>query len=564
MSYVKSSRWRPEVLGNGAALLLLVMIAYFFLRITEGEWWLVAPNPQRWWLAALVVAGYAGFCFAIEYTARRRASSREEHEPSSHAVEDEAHGPSRDGILIAYASQTGFGEELARQTRDWLHKAGKPARISAIHQLDVDRLAQGGQMLFVASTTGQGDPPDHAVRFVSEVMQQPAVFESLQYGVLALGDRKYEQFCAFGRQLDHWLRRQKAQPLFDLIEVDGADNAALQRWQSQVAKLSQATNGRAAVAATPFELHSKPFLPWRLSERRQLNPGSIGGQAYYLALTPPADEAPRWVAGDIAEIMPRNAPQSVAVYLQTLGHPAETPVVTAGEETTLGEVLSRSQLPPLHELQGLSPQAIAEALHPHKARQYSIASLPEDGGLQLLVRRVVQADGQLGICSGWLCDGANPNETIELRIRSNPNFHPCDCSRPMILIGNGTGIAGLRSHLKARVQAQSQRNWLLFGERSAQHDFFFRDELERWQKEGLLERLDIAFSRDQADRIYVQHKVRSAAAELKRWVADGATIYVCGSLVGMAPAVDAALREILGSSQVDQMLADKRYRRDVY
>ena len=134
----------------------------------------------------------------------------------------------------------------------------------------------------------------------------------------------------------------------------------------------------------------------------------------------------------------------------------------------------------------------------------------------------------------------------------------------MILIGNGTGIAGLRAHLKARVSADARRNWLLFGERSADRDFFFGDELLAWQAQGFIHRLDLAFSRDQEQRIYVQHKLEQAADPLREWVDEGAAIYVCGSLAGMAPAVDAVLRAVLGGAEVEAMLANGRYRRDVY
>ena len=581
----RSHRCRKKLVGNVVALTGLAALAVFLFRYTEEAWWLAAPTSQRWWLAAAVVGGYAVLCLAVWWTTRREALAAEDH--GGGLLSSEANGHTHDDILIAYASQTGFGEELARRTVDLLRKAGKAARASAIQHLDHERLAQGGQVLFVASTTGQGDPPDHAARFVREVMQRPAALQSLQFGVLALGDRQYEQFCAFGRQLDGWLRQQQARPLFEIIEVDNADEAALQAWQTQVERIGSAANGRPVNGhsangaansgaasngtATPgqapsgtFDFRASPFRPWRLSERRECNPGTQGGAAVYLALTPPADVTPQWIAGDIAEIMPRTAPHVVAAWLHESGHDAETPVTTASGATTLEQWLRQAQLPPAGELAGLTPQEIVERLHPHKCRQYSIASLPEDGRLELLVRRVELPGGQLGLCSGWLCHHAADEDVIDVRIRSNPNFHPGDPTRPMILVGNGTGIAGLRSHLKAREKAGAGRNWLLFGERNAACDRFFHDDLQRWQSGGLLDRVDLAYSRDQPQRIYVQHKLQAAAEELRRWIDDGAAVYVCGSLQGMAPAVDQVLREMLGENTVDTMLADGRYRRDVY
>ena len=155
--------------------------------------------------------------------------------------------------------------------------------------------------------------------------------------------------------------------------------------------------------------------------------------------------------------------------------------------------------------------------------------------------------------------------TAALRLRAHRNFRLEDnAARPLILIGNGTGIAGLRSHLRARVAAGAGPHWLLFGERNAAHDFLYQDEIEAWQTSGLLQRLDLAFSRDQAERIYVQHRLTEAAGTLLEWVERGAAIYVCGSLQGMAQGVDDALAAALGREQVAQLLRSGRYRRDVY
>jgi sulfite reductase (NADPH) flavoprotein alpha-component len=172
--------------------------------------------------------------------------------------------------------------------------------------------------------------------------------------------------------------------------------------------------------------------------------------------------------------------------------------------------------------------------------------------------------GYLGIGSGWLTEHAPIGTEIALRVRSNTNFHMPRDARPMILIGNGTGLAALRALLKARIAAGHRRNWLLFGERHAAHDFLYREDIECWQMAGQIERVDFAWSRDQAERIHVQQRLREAAGELRRWVDAGAAIYVCGSLDGMAPGVDAVLREVLGDAPVERLREQDRYRRDVY
>jgi sulfite reductase (NADPH) flavoprotein alpha-component len=213
---------------------------------------------------------------------------------------------------------------------------------------------------------------------------------------------------------------------------------------------------------------------------------------------------------------------------------------------------------------GRDAQALASSLQPLPHREYSIASLPRDGSLQLLVRRMQRPDGTPGLGSAWLCDHVPPGGAVELRIRGNANFHLPPTGRPMILVGNGTGIAGLRAHLKARIAAGARRNWLLFGERNADRDAFYRDEIEAWRETGWIERMDLVFSRDGGACRYVQDALRRDPAALRHWIDDGAVVYVCGSLQGMAPGVDAVLREILGDARVDAMLTDGDYRRDVY
>ena len=209
-------------------------------------------------------------------------------------------------------------------------------------------------------------------------------------------------------------------------------------------------------------------------------------------------------------------------------------------------------------------QALVDALIPLNMREYSIASIPEDGVLQLIVRQERHADGSLGIGSGWLTEHAPVGSSINLRVRRNSGFHlpaePC----PLILIGNGTGLAGLRSLLKARIAAGEQRNWLFFGERNAAHDFYCREELQGWLANGDLEHLSLAFSRDQAQKVYVQDRVREAADEIRQWLAEGAALYICGSLQGMAAGVDQALIDIVGAEALERLIEQGRYKRDVY
>jgi sulfite reductase (NADPH) flavoprotein alpha-component len=458
--------------------------------------------------------------------------------------------------LVVYASQTGFAQQLAERSAESLRSSGVAVKLRTIGEVDDAMLANAGRALFVASTTGEGDPPDQALAFVRGAMARTAELQHLRYAVLALGDREYEHFCGFGHQLDRWLRQHGAQPLFDIVEVDNADESALRHWQHHLGQLGGVTD---LPDWTPPR-----YERWKLLERRELNPGSAGGGVFHLAIAPPAASNPVWTAGDIAEIGPQHSSMTVAALMDQAGLAADARAVIEGEPQALAGLMARSHLPSVDEIRGKDAQAVAENLKPLPHREYSIASLPADGSLQILLRRLLRPDGAPGIGSGWLCDYAPVGGEIALRFRSNPNFHAPDPARPMILIGNGTGIAGLRAHLKQRIAAGSRRNWLLFGERNSDRDFFYGEEILQWRNQGHIERLDLAFSRDQAEPVYVQHMLLAAAGSLREWAAAGASIYVCGSLAGMAPGVDGVLRRVLGDATVESMLTEGCYRRDVY
>lgn len=409
-------------------------------------------------------------------------------------------------LLVAYASQSGQAEAVAQQSAAILQAAGLAVQCLPLAQLDVAALQQASRLLLVASTAGEGEPPDMARRFAAN-LAMPAALPGLQYAVLALGDRRYTQFCAFGHALDSWLADSSAQALYPMLAVDALDEAALTRWQQQLAELA----GLPEDAVPGAVVTAQPFARWQLVERRCLNEGSCGAATYHLAFMPVEGAAlPAWQSGDLVEV----------------------------------------QVP----------------ADPARPREYSIASIPADGSLQLLVRVRADEQGRIGLASQHLTRTLAPGETLSLRIRPHRRFRLADnATRPLILIGNGTGLAGLRSHLRARQQlAAAQPGWLLFGERQAAHDFYYRHELQALQQQGVLQHVDTAFSRDQAQRRYVQHVLAEQAERLQQWVADGAAIYVCGSLAGMASGVDAVLRQVLGDAVLDELAATGRYCRDVY
>ncbi|WP_349733729.1 sulfite reductase flavoprotein subunit alpha [Pseudomonas jessenii] len=457
--------------------------------------------------------------------------------------------------LIGFASQSGFAEQLAWQTAGQLQAAGLPVKVQPLADVSEQDLHESNNALFVVSTFGDGEAPDSARSFERKVLGRTPSLGRLNYAVLGLGDRQYQHFCGFAKRLHAWLGEHGAKTLFAPVEVDSGDPYALRHWQQQLGLLT----GQA-----PVDTWQAPsYDNWTLLHRELLNPDSSGSPVYLLGLKPPSTSS--WLAGDLVEVMPRNCPWAIEHFLDGMGIHGETKVQLNGLEETLEQALASRQLPENRaHLVGLHAQALAEALVPLAMREYSIASIPADGVLELIVRQEVHADGNLGVGSGWLTEHAPVGSSISLRVRRNSGFHLPAQPVPMILLGNGTGLAGLRSLLKARIADGQQRQWLLFGERHREHDYLCRKELEEWLINGDLARLDLAFSRDQTEKIYVQDRLRESAAELKKWLADDAVIYICGSLQGMASGVDQVLNEVLGSAEVERLIEQGRYRRDVY
>lgn len=455
----------------------------------------MTADLSRWLGAGVAVLLWLGLIALTVWRVRAAASKAAEQA----RVLAEAAGD--DAVLIAFASQTGFGEELAWMTAKALGGVG--ARLLPFADLDLETLKGARRLLIVASTTGEGDAPDGAARFVRQAMGQDADLSHLSYGLLALGDRSYDAFCGFGHAVGDWLDRCGARTLFDRVEVDDGDAGAVRHWQHQLNLITGAT---AAPDWTP-----PAYERWRLVERTLMNAGSPGGAAYHLALEP-IDHAPDWAAGDIAEI----------------GLPARD-----GEQPG--------------------------------SREYSVASLPSDGRVELCIRLMTRPDGSPGLASGWLTQEAEIGQEVALRIRANRSFHAPPPEVPIILIGNGTGIAGLRGHLKARAeQGATGGAWLLFGERTQAHDALYDADLRAWLTNGVLTRLDRAFSRDGGEHRYVQSLVAEHARTVADWVDRGAWIYVCGSLEGMSKGVHAALEAALGEDRLLGLTEAGRYRRDVY
>jgi sulfite reductase (NADPH) flavoprotein alpha-component len=491
-------------------------------------------KPARELSAALVLAGYAGLCLWV-WLGRRQAP-----------VDNHAQG-----VLIAYASQSGQAQQLAQRSLLQLQGAGVAAYVRPLNQLRPEDLPE--QLLLILSTYGEGEAPDNGARFARLLALHQDDLSALHYGVLALGDRHYQHFCAFGLSVDAELARLNGKRLFSPISAHQCDAVSLLHWQQQLARLS----GQADFM--PWQ--AAPWLNARLVQRTCLNPTSHAAKVFEVQLQASA-ELGQWQAGDLLEVLPQQAPEPLRRKLSALGL---DPQQRLSDGLSLLESLITREWPADFAADpacDLSAEALLAQLPELSPRLYSIASLPSDNSLQLLVRQLEHSDGSLGVGSGWLTAYAEQDAPVQVRLRPNPSFHGPAASTPLLLIGSGTGLAGLRAHLRER--PEGSRNWLIFGERSRAADFIGADELLTWHASGHLERLDLAFSQDQADKVYVQHLLRQQAATLHTWLAAGAAIYLCGSLQGMGEAVHQTLEELLGSQHVSDLQQQGRYHRDLY
>lgn len=235
MIHCCSSRTTAKITSILTGLFLLT-VALLCLWWTAGDWWVATPRLSRWYLATFVMTC---FCVLLGWTwSRSRTSSKKLplRQPPTDVLFDRAHDTH---VLVIYASETGFAESLAQQTCARLQGLGCQIRLAPIDDVTCEQLVAAKQALFIASTAGQGDPPDHAIEFSESVMQRSVSLDSLQFGVLALGDRSYDEFCAFGHQLANWLRVCGGNALFDVIEVDDGDAVALQRWDCCIESILQ-------------------------------------------------------------------------------------------------------------------------------------------------------------------------------------------------------------------------------------------------------------------------------------------------------------------------------------
>jgi len=524
---------------------------------------------------------------------------------------------------VVWASQTGTAEEFAATCVEQLNGAGIAARLRGAEEVAVADLT--GTLLFVVSTTGDGDPPDNGIALWGALAAaEPGDLDNLRFSVLGFGDSSYTDFCGFARKLDARIEYLGAQRIVDRALCEPDFEATAQAWAGRVTAALGDRDPEPAV--------SKPLAQQSYSRASPLRTTIISNVALCGA---GSDKDVRSVgfrlpvgtleydAGDALGVWPYNAPESVAEFLDLTGLDGADEIAVGEQTMPLADALRRrldiTRITPdllrfVHERHpGDDLQAAIDdsphfaewawgrqtldllTSHPVKAeldewldvlrplapRLYSISSSPLEDPTQVHVTpgivRFESSAGTVrqGVCSGHLAS-LELGAEIDIFIQRTKHFRPPqNPDARTIMIGPGTGIAPFRGFLHDRAaRGHTGANWLFFGERHEATEYYYRDELDAFAQSGVLTRIDTAFSRDGASKLYVQDRIQEHATDLWKWIADGAYVYICGDAARMARDVDETLRGVIAqqsgrspksaATYLQAMSAERRYVRDVY
>ncbi len=528
-------------------------------------------------------------------------------------------------LRILYGTQTGNAEGVATDAAAAAKAQGFDVKVSGLDEIELGEFAGLKFVLIVTSTYGEGEMPDNAELFWEALSASTAPrLEGVSFGVLALGDTGYDGFCQAGKLFDMRLEQLGASRVVARADCDVDFEAQASEWIQHALAALVPTSGASGRPSTPPPsavarsgwTRKNPFVAELAVNRLLSGPGSDKEIRHYeFAL---ADSGIEYAAGDALAVLPQNDPALVAAIAEHFRVSVDTLVdgeplgellgnryeISAPSKDLLGEVESRADNEELsHVLRGgvkerlerwlygkdildvlriagddLSVEEFIGLLKPLQHRAYSISSsaLAHPDRIHLTVASVrYEKRGRMrgGVCSTFLADRS---QTAKIFLQPNKSFRvPADDDAPMVMVGPGTGVAPFRAFLQERERrGAAGRNWLFFGDRHREADFVYQDELTAWQSSGLLNRLELAFSRDQAEKVYVQNHMREHGRELFGWLQDGGHFYVCGDASRMAKDVDVALHDVVAehggldrdaaTEYVNELKREKRYVRDVY
>lgn len=538
-------------------------------------------------------------------------------------------------ITLISASQTGNARRVAEQLRDDLLAAKLNVKLVNAGDYKFKQIAQEKLLVVVTSTQGEGEPPEEAVALHKFLFSKKAPkLNGTAFAVFGLGDTSYEFFCQSGKDFDGKLAELGAERLLDRVDTDVEYQPTAAEWRERIvevlkARAPQETPAQAVASATGVvnDVHSSPYtkeapLTASLAVNQKITGRDSEKDVRHIEIDL-ADSGLRYQPGDALGVWYQNDPALVKELAELVWLKGDESVTVNGQTLPLSEALewhteltvntanivenyatltrSESLLPlvgdkaklqhyaattPIVDMVRFSPaQLDADALicllRPLTPRLYSIASSQAEVETEVhitvgAVRFDIEGRARTGGASGFLADRVEEDGEIRVFIEHNDNFRlPANPETPVIMIGPGTGIAPFRAFMQQRAADGAEgKNWLFFGNPHFTDDFLYQVEWQRYVKEGVLTKIDLAWSRDQKEKVYVQDKLREQGAELWRWINDGAHIYVCGDANRMAKDVEQALLEVIAEfgamdtetadEYLSELRVERRYQRDVY
>ncbi|WWL78840.1 assimilatory sulfite reductase (NADPH) flavoprotein subunit [Bacillus altitudinis] len=538
-------------------------------------------------------------------------------------------------VTVLYGSQTGNSEGLAKKTAQHLEEKGFQVTLSSMSDFKPNNLKKINNLLVIVSTHGEGDPPDNALSFHEYVHGRRAPkLDHLSFSVLSLGDSSYEFFCQTGKEFDERFLELGGTRLFDRVDCDLDYDEPFSEWlqgvssslsEGEAVSLPQESAGANNQAVSEYS-RTNPFYA-EVLENINLNGRGSNKETRHLELSLEGSGLV-YEPGDSLGIYPTNDPALVNELIQTCGWNEEEAVTVHknGDTLPLKEALtSHFEITVLTKplLQKIAALTKSESLHalleegneeklkeyiagrdlvdaardfgPFEgtaaeftsilrkipARLYSIASSlkANDEEVHLTIGAVrYDAHGRerQGVCSILCAERLQPGDTLPVYIQHNQNFKlPQDPDTPIIMVGPGTGIAPFRSFMQEREEMGANgKSWLFFGDQHFVTDFLYQTEWQKWLKDGVLTKMDVAFSRDTEEKVYVQHQMKKQSKELFEWLEQGAYVYICGDEKHMAHDVHNTLLSIIqeegamskekAESYLANLQQQKRYQRDVY
>lgn len=516
-------------------------------------------------------------------------------------------------ISLVFGTETGNAKKLATQLAAVAKKRGVNAKLTGLDQYRFADLAKEEYLFVVISTQGEGEPPIPAKKFYEYIHANQLQLPNLKYSVLALGDTSYPMYCKTGEDVDLQLNNFGAKRVVPLQKCDvDYEEDALEWFEKVLTTLEKQTAPAAAPAVTApatKKKAEKKFYNGTIQSNINLNDRGSNKQTYHIEIA--TDEEIEYEPGDTIGIVPRNRPEVVDRIISLTGIDPELEIETAKAKAPVRELLASNlnicylltstikkyasiiaqEIPDtrmdLVDLLRIYPvkdaeqfKEVLQILIPIAPRLYSVASSPEGHGrneVHITVARdrfLAQDEQRYGLCSEFL--GDQPvGSSLTFYVHKDKNFKLPDAEKDIIMIGPGTGVAPFRAFLAERdATGATGRNWFFFGEQHFVTDFLYQVEMQNYVQTGVLTKLDLAFSRDQAEKIYVQHRMQQQAAELYKWIEGGAAVYISGTKDPMSKDVEAALLKIIEEQAritpdaavkyLEQLKKEGRYSKDVY